>query len=712
MNPQTASDDNQTRGAVDRAIAAIGRTRRSSFRLAVRHTEGLSDQPWRLVIGALSVVLPSLLLSAFGPDLPLTTPGVGLLAAVAFSTYFADWAGGGAALILTGFVLDFLFVDGHSSVGLPSDGIQAVGFVTTMLCGVSLIWLIQRIKRESIVDRQAAMAARAAATALTSVEIAAATHARGASDDPRALNNALLRALVSVNRAHAGVLYLADLEGGHLVRSADYGLESLIVDPAAIDEDSAEFAGQLATERHSRSIADLQTERRLSNSVFMKANLKSVLGVPLIDDEERLLGVALIGLLVPHRFTRTEIARVEALASRAAAMIYAAQGIDERESALQGARATQQWLELVIAAMPEAVVLAVPPDGRITAENQAAISLLGRGGGPNAELRWPSNLFLPDGTAPNRADLPIETAIRTGEIVTGMELLVRGANGAEIPVLVSAAPVKDPDGPTIAIVAVFREIGALKEASRLKDEFVSVVSHELRSPLTPIRGYVQLVARDLSREGGHDSQVARLNSIAGHVDRMTRLVDDLLDVSRLKAGSLEIRNRRTDMVELAEEVVRDRDAANSTHEIVLVTEPHPVIGDWDSDRLYQVLDNLIGNAMKYSPAGGVVTVTAGSDPISGDALISVSDEGPGISPEDRERIFSAFYRTREATASQIAGLGLGLYICHELVAAHGGRLEVRDAPVRGAEFIIRLPRATPVMPPVLIADEAAASAGQ
>jgi signal transduction histidine kinase len=377
-------------------------------------------------------------------------------------------------------------------------------------------------------------------------------------------------------------------------------------------------------------------------------------------------------------------------------MIYAAHGIDERETALNSARDTQRRLELVIAAMPEAVLLAEPPHGRVIAENQAAVSLLGRNLGPSANSPWPANLLLPDGSPPDRSALPIETTIRTGEVVTGMELLVRSPNGAEVPVLVSAAPVKDPGGPTIAVVVVFREIAALKEASRLKDEFVSVVSHELRSPLTPIRGFVQLVARDLAREGGHDPQVARLNSIAGHVDRMTRLVDDLLDVSRLKAGSLEIRHRRTDLLELAEEVVRDRDAANSTHQIVLVTGPEPVVGDWDSDRLYQVLDNLIGNAMKYSPPGGVVTVTAGSDPVNGDALVSVADEGPGISPQDRERIFSAFYRTREATISHIAGLGLGLYICHELVAAHGGRIDVGEAPSHGAEFTVRLPRTTPI----------------
>jgi signal transduction histidine kinase len=508
----------------------------------------------------------------------------------------------------------------------------------------------------------------------------------------------LLRALVSVNRAHAGVLYLASPEGD-LIRTADYGFESMSRASEAIDHDAAEFAAQLATERRSRSISDLRAERRLAGSVFALANLHSILGVPLIDDRDRLLGVALIGLLVPHHFTRTEIARVEAFASRAAAMIYSARGIDERESALNIARAMQRRLESVIAAMPEAVLLVDPPEGRVIAENQAAVSLLGRSLGENPTSTWPASLLLPDGTTPDRDELPIQTTIRTGEVVSGMELLVRGPGGVDVPVLVSAAPVKDPGGPTMAVVAVFREIAALKEASRLKDEFVSVVSHELRSPLTPIRGFVQLVARDLTREGGHEPQVKRLNSIAGQVDRMTRLVDDLLDVSRLKAGSLEIRHRRADIIELAEEVVRDRDAANASHQLVLIAEPEPVVGDWDSDRLYQVLDNLIGNAMKYSPPGGTITVKAGSDPATGDALVSVADEGPGISPADRERIFSAFYRSRDASASQIAGLGLGLYICQELVAAHGGRIEVGDAPVHGAEFTVRLPRVTPVVTP-------------
>lgn len=698
MNLDRATTEDHPSSLADQTRALVGRGRRSALAIVQRGAEEIPDQPWRLAIGAVSVIAPALILAVLGPDLPLTTPGVVLLAAVAFSAYFADWVGGGSALVLTGLLLNLFFVDHRNALGMPRDRYEALGFLATLLSGAGLIWLIQRIKRESLADRQAAMAARAATTALTTVEAAAAAHARGMSDDPRELNDALLRALVSVNRAHAGVLYLAD-PNGELSRTADYGFEGLRPESGAIDHDAAEFAAQLATERRSRSIADLRGERRLAGSIFARAKLQSLLGVPLIDGRDRLLGVALIGLLVPHDFTRTEIARVEAFASRAAAMIYAARGIDERESALNVARAMQRRLESVIAAMPEAVLLVDPPDGRVIAENQAAVSLLGRSLGEEPTSTWPANLLLPDGATPNRDDLPIATTIRTGEVVSGMELLVRAPTGAEVPVLVSAAPVKDPGGPTMAVVAVFREIAALKEASRLKDEFVSVVSHELRSPLTPIRGFVQLVARDLTREGGHEPQVKRLNSIAGQVDRMTRLVDDLLDVSRLKAGSIEIRHRRTDIIELVEEVVRDRDAANATHEIVLITEPQPVVGDWDSDRLYQVLDNLIGNAMKYSPAGGTITVRAGSDQATGDALVSVADQGPGISLQDRERIFSAFYRARDAAASQISGLGLGLYICQELVAAHGGRIEVADAPTQGAEFTVRLPRSTPVATP-------------
>ena len=684
---------------VVRLAAHVGRQRLRfeirSHQLGKRKTLSvIADQPWRLGIGIVAVLVPAILLAFLSPSVPVTTPGIVLLLAVACSTYLADWVGGATSLLLSALMLDLLFIGDRTDIGFPARSDETVGFLITIVCGVGLIWLIQRIKLESLVDRRAAVAARAAATALASVEATAASHASGSATSRYALNQSLLRAMVSINRAHVGVLLLTNKETGDLEAAAEYGLDG-IAEPIVSASDVGEaFIAQIAHERRARTITDLASDRRGHGSLLQAASVRALLGVPLIDSDDALIGVALVGLFVPHRFNQTEIARVDALAARSAAVLQAALGIDQRETALHSATEAKHWLELVIAAMPEAVVLAMPPDGRIVAENQAAIALLGHLSGPGMDGDLLTRITMPDGEPVDDESDPIKQALRTGEVVTGVEMLTASPSGVQVPVLVSTAPVREDDGPVVAVVAVFRDIAGLKEASRLKDEFVSVVSHELRSPLTPIRGFVQLVARDLSREGGHEPQVGRLNSIAGHVDRMTRLVDDLLDVSRLKSGSLEIRRRTTNLSELCADVIRDRSSTTTSHQFILSNSDLSVVGDWDADRLYQVIDNLVGNAIKYTPPGGTITVSAGLDTLQGAAIVSVVDNGPGIAAAAREQVFSAFYRTPEAAASRIAGLGLGLYISHELVAAHDGTIEVGAAEGGGAVFTIRLPLIT------------------
>ena len=659
-----------------------------------RKFAGITELAWKLAVGIVAILIPAALMSLLSSSLPVTTPGVVLLIAVAGSAYFVDWAGGITSLGIAALVLNLLFVGDRTDIGFPSRGDELTGLVVTILGGAALVWLIQRIKSESMADRLAAVAARAAAAALASIEAAAASHASGSSADRDQLHHALLRAMVSFNRAHVGVLLLSDPDSGELSAAATYGLDQIadhIVSPVDV---AGGLIADVATQRRIRSIADLAVDKRNPASLLRTANVRSLIAVPLVDDDEQLLGIAVVGLLVAHRFAPTEIARIEALGLRASAMLQAAVGIDERETLLHTATQAQRWLEMVIAAMPEAVVLAVPPEGRVVAENQAAVERFGRLSSPDDDGDITKLLFSPDGDPLRDEDCPIQRAFQCGEVISGVELVAHKPGGGTMPVLVSAAPVRENDGPVVAVVAVFRDIAALKEASRLKDEFVSVVSHELRSPLTPIRGFVQLVARDLAREGGHDPQVSRLTSIAGHVDRMTRLVDDLLDVSSLKSGSLEIRPEAIDLGGLCEDVIRDRSSTVTSHTFEFRAPTESVVGDWDGDRLYQVIDNLVGNAVKYSPPGGTVTVSAGVDLSDGAATVTVADDGPGIAATDRERIFSAFYRSSEAAASQIAGLGLGLYICWELVAAHGGRIEVADVPGGGAAFTVRLPRIT------------------
>jgi signal transduction histidine kinase len=132
-------------------------------------------------------------------------------------------------------------------------------------------------------------------------------------------------------------------------------------------------------------------------------------------------------------------------------------------------------------------------------------------------------------------------------------------------------------------------------------------------------------------------------------------------------------------------------AASTDHLIRLQPDLAAVVGDWDADRLQQVVDNLVGNAIKYSPRGGTISVSIGIDARTGEAILTVADDGPGIPADDRQRVFAAFYRTRSAATSQVSGLGLGLYICHELIAAHGGTIAVGASPSGGAAFTIRVP---------------------
>jgi signal transduction histidine kinase len=420
------------------------------------------------------------------------------------------------------------------------------------------------------------------------------------------------------------------------------------------------------------------------------------MGAPIFDDADQIVGIVLTGLHAVHRFTSAEVYRLTALTEKAASIFDALEAVDERESALHEAEEQQLWLESVISAIPEAVLLIDPDRGSIIAQNAVAANLLGDLAGRRVAAVY-ALLLGPDGESLEPADSPFGRAVSAREILSGTEMIAIRTDGAQIPVLVSAAPVISDRGAQMqAVVAVFREISALKEASRLKDEFISIVSHELRSPLTPIRGFVQFVARDLSRKGGNKEHVQRLNSVAGHVDRMTRLVDDLLDVSRLKAGSLDLRRSWVDILDICREVIADRQAGEMHQQLAFDEASSGVAGYWDPDRLYQVIDNLVGNAVKYSPPDGTITISVANDPELSIASVTVSDEGPGIAVEEREQVFSAFFRSREAARGQIAGLGLGLYICQELVTAHGGEIAIDESTSGGAAFTVSLPIASSV----------------
>ncbi len=656
-----------------RIRAVSGRPRRLDSTLA--------DLPWRIVIGLLLAGLPISLLALIAGSWNVSMAGIVALALIALAAYLADWVGGLSALAVSFLLLDLLFVDQRTGFAKPVGREDRVSLLVFTLTAFLIIWLVQRVKAEGTEDRQSAIAARSAATALSAIETIAGTQQRLSYPERKQIYDAIVHNVVGLNRAHAGALMLSVPGTEDFLPDATYGFGAEAQDILRLEGEGAGIVHRIGVERRPLQVYDL---RGSATSELRATPVRSLLGAPLISPDDRVLGVLLIGLFVPHRYSNAEVKKLEAYASQIAGILETMSATGEREFELQQARDEQRRLERVIAAIPEAVVV-VAPDRSVVATNAVAEELFSAG----IDRDFSRHLLAPDGEPTGEDELPIQRALESGEAVEGIELTIDRGNGHLRPLLASAAPIIDQNGRVTAVVGAFRDITTLKEAARIKDEFVSVVSHELRSPLTPIRGYVQLVARELAREGNHDLQVKRLNSIDGHVVRLARLVDDLLDVSRLRAGSLEIRPMSSDLVELTRDVVQVRSEGENVTRIELVARRESISGEWDPDRIQQVIDNLVGNALKYSPPTGKVTVTV--DAIDGQAAISVADEGSGISEADRMNIFGAFFRTSDATSSQAPGLGLGLYICRELVRAHAGTIEVVEAPGGGAEFRVMLP---------------------
>ena len=239
-----------------------------------------------------------------------------------------------------------------------------------------------------------------------------------------------------------------------------------------------------------------------------------------------------------------------------------------------------------------------------------------------------------------------------------------------------------------------REMEALREVARLKDEFLGQVSHELRTPLTIIHGYSELMVDGLLLEPDTVRQSA--DEIHSSSALMLRLVDDLLDTSRLESGRIELKPHRVELGNWLTRLATAFGQANPSHIVVTKAPGDLPTLTADLDRLGQVMNNLLSNAARYSAGGTEIRVSAET---SGDYVeIDVADQGPGIAPEDCERIFEKFYRGRHGATLAVRGTGLGLAVARQLVEAHGGTLGVRSTLGQGSTFWLRLPvqAATPL----------------
>ncbi|MFQ5341029.1 MAG: ATP-binding protein [Anaerolineae bacterium] len=228
----------------------------------------------------------------------------------------------------------------------------------------------------------------------------------------------------------------------------------------------------------------------------------------------------------------------------------------------------------------------------------------------------------------------------------------------------------------------------LKELDQLKSDFVSMVSHELRAPLTNINGSIELMLADGDLES--QSQRTMLRIIGEQSTRLTRLVQGILNVSRIEARKLEIHPQAVDVKPLMEKVVEHLTRSDVTHEFRLPPGPLPIV-QADPDRLEEILANLIDNAVKYSPDGGVIELSARES--DGRLIISVSDPGVGIPAKELDKIFEKFHRVDRGDARTTYGHGLGLYISKRFIEAHGGDIWVDSRLGKGSTFSFTLPLA-------------------
>lgn len=245
----------------------------------------------------------------------------------------------------------------------------------------------------------------------------------------------------------------------------------------------------------------------------------------------------------------------------------------------------------------------------------------------------------------------------------------------------------DEHGQPIGMRGVTMDVSAQVELERRKDDFMSMASHELKTPVTSIKGYTQLLIRKFEREGMHEP-VAYLTRMDHQIDKLTRLIRDLLDVSKIQRGKLDYEETPIDIDALVRETIESVQQTTTTHILVLhSTSQATVLGD--SERLSQVLINLLSNAIKYSPQADHVDVRLEAS--SHTVIISIQDYGVGIAKEHQDKLFERFYRVYENSNKLFPGLGIGLHISYEIVKRHHGEITLMSEVGKGSTFFVTLP---------------------
>ncbi|MCY1054974.1 ATP-binding protein [Nannocystis sp. SCPEA4] len=434
--------------------------------------------------------------------------------------------------------------------------------------------------------------------------------------------------------------------------------------------------GAVARDGRTIRAADLQRHAEFRGFPPGHPDMHSFLGVPIRFHGRPVGNIFMTEKIGAAEFSPQDQRLIEVLAARAGAAL-------EIATLYTGESFQRAWLQTVIDQLPEGVVV-LDRTGVVELMNRAAAGLARRPGTKySAEDRLYDLRDTADRVVPF-SEMPTGRALR-GEHIVGAEY-VMVAGERRVPVLVSATPIVV-DGSIAGVAVVFQDIAPLKELERLREEWTSIVAHDLRQPVA----IIALTAQGLLRAGGFAEATERerrgLQRIHTASKRLSRMIDDLLDASRIESRRLTLMPRMVDLVALTASVVEQTRDSTPEAVIRLVAEG-PQMAWVDPDRIQQVLDNLLSNAVKYGEPGREIGVEV-SDRDT-EVEIRVTNHGAGISAEQQKQLFNRFVRARQERS--VSGLGLGLYISHGIVDAHHGHLWVESTPGATTCFHCVLPR--------------------
>lgn len=374
------------------------------------------------------------------------------------------------------------------------------------------------------------------------------------------------------------------------------------------------------------------------------------------------------------------------------------------QSRLQGKiHSGEQYLQKILDQVPEGVLIAESASGQLRYANPMAARILGMAQDElvGAPLRLSTQALQQEAERPSARSFWTFAVIRAlaGETLHQMDTLVIRPDGTQVPVCCSAAPLRTEQGATTGAILILQDMTLQKHLESHKNAFLALASHELRTPLTAVLGYAEIIASRMAGSEISPRDLTILQTAARHItqetEQMTFLITEMLDLSALDHDQFILHQAPSDLRELLSRVIETREQTTQKHQITLIVDEQTLtsgcIAFVDQARLLQAFNNLVANAIKYSPQGGKIEVGLRQEGQPPDRIYAwVRDHGLGIAPSDLPHVFQRFYRSRKPDRA-ISGLGIGLYLTRQIIERHHGHIWVESTEGLGTTFSIILP---------------------